>query len=92
MKPIRRHATRDPIAEEPAAVRKPTPWRGILFTLAAVLAAILGSLFYRSYGERFWPSTERVSLEERVATLEAASRTAATQLQALGHRHRRREE
>jgi hypothetical protein len=72
----------DRIPGEPAA-RKPAPWRGILFTVAAVLAAILGSLFYRSYGERFWPSTERVTLEERVNTLEAANRTAATQLQAL---------
>ncbi|CAN5240027.1 hypothetical protein BH10PSE7_BH10PSE7_36120 [soil metagenome] len=82
-------AETDPPPRDPEQVasnlppERHTPWRGILLACAAVIAAIAGSLFYRSYGETFWPSTERVALEERVATLEAGNRTASTQLQAL---------
>lgn len=65
---------------EPAAPRK----RGYIFAgIAAVVAAIAGSLLYRSYGEALWPSPGTVALADRVATLEAEARTVSTQLSGL---------
>src|SRR3954452_18961460 len=74
--------------EEPYRPAEPRR-RGSLFArvlaiaIIALIAIAAGAALYRGYGERFWPSDQIRSLEQRVAALDGGNRQAGERLTAV---------
>jgi len=68
----------------PPAPRKKHPVRSIAIAGLAVVAILAGAVAYRSFGERLWPSGRSLAMEERLAALDATTRTLNNQVTGLG--------
>lgn len=72
---------------QPAAPPRRAAWRSGLLWGALALAALAifaGAWLYKDFGQRFWPSDVVASLAGRVDALDAAARTATSQIYGLG--------